>query len=152
MMGEAITEKLWLEEVGPGNWRVKLKVKEEQKEYVAAWDRILARAYAYRDSRSRAYVLYLGEEPVGGALYYDLEEMGAYDFSQFFIDKRYQGRGLGKAACRLVLDKMRQDGRYRKVFLCYIEGNRTAEKLYTDLGFLPTGEVDEDEVVMSMEL
>lgn len=26
------------------------------------------------------------------------------------------------------------------------------EKLYTDFGVLPTGEVDEDEVVMSMEL
>lgn len=152
MMEAAITEKLRLEEAGPENWRVKLKVKEAQKEYVSDWNRILARAYAYRDSRSRAYVLYLGEEPVGGAMYYDLEEAGAYDFSQFFIDERYQGRGLGKAACRLVLDKMRQDGRYRKVILCYIEGNRTAEKLYTDLGFRPTGEADGNEIVMSMEL
>lgn len=147
-----MTGKLRLEEVGPENWRVNLKVKEAQKGYVSDLSNILARAYAYRDSRSKAFILYLGEIPVGTAMYYDLDEWQAYDFSQLLIDERYQGRGYGKEACELVLDKMRQDGKFKKVVLCYIEGNTVAEKMYESLGFRTTGEVDEDEIVMSMEL
>ena len=147
-----MTDHLRLEEVGPENWRVNIKVKEAQRGYVSDLSNILARAYAYRDSRSKAYILYLGEKPVGAAMYYDLDEWQAYDFSQLFIDERYQGMGYGKEACKLVLDHMRQDGKYHKVILCYIEGNTAAEKMYENLGFRATGEVDEDEVIMSMDL
>lgn len=64
--------------------------------------RCRARAYAYRDENSRAYFLYEGETAVGMGLYYDCPELGAYEFSQFFIDQRYQGRGLalpGQSCC-----------------------------------------------------
>lgn len=60
-------------------------------------------------NRSRAFVICDGETPVGIGLYYDCEELQAYDLSQLFIDARYQGRGYGKAATRLVLDAMRTD-------------------------------------------
>lgn len=144
-------EKIHLEEVDPGNWRVDIGVSEAQQHFVSNLSRTLARAYAYRNSRSRAYIVYAEETPVGVAMYYDIEEMQAYDFSQFFIDARYQGRGYGRAACKLVLDEMKQDGRFRKIVLCYIEGNDAAEKMYRSFGFQPTGEVDEDEICMSLE-
>ena len=31
-------------------------------------------------------------------MYYDLDEMQAYNFSQFFIDQQYQGNGYGLEA------------------------------------------------------
>ena len=49
---------LRLETVNPDNWRLKLKVSDAQKSFVADSATMLARAYAYRESRSKAYVIY----------------------------------------------------------------------------------------------
>lgn len=140
-----------LVDVGPDNWRLGLRVSESQKRYVADSAGILARAYAYRDFGSRAFVICDGDTPVGMGLYYDLPDMECYDFSQIFIDERFQGNGYGKAAVNLALEEMRKDGRFSKVDLCYIEGNLAARRLYEELGFVET-EQDGDEIVMEMKL
>ena len=46
---------------------------------------------------------------------------------------------------------MRQDGKYRKVALCYVEGNDVAKRMYEKLGFVET-ERDGDEIVMERPL
>ncbi len=140
-----------LADIDPDNWRLGLKVGEAQKTYVADSAGILARAYAYRNYRSRAFVIYNDELPVGMGLYYDLPELECYDFSQLFIDERYQGQGYGRAAVGMVLEAMKQDGKYGKAVLCYIEGNDAARKLYEQFGFTET-ERDEDEIVMELVL
>lgn len=137
--------------IDPDNWRLGLKVAPSQKTHVADSATLLARAYAYRDYRSRAFVIYDDDTPVGMGLYYDLPELECYDLSQLFIDERYQGRGYGKAATQLVLDAMKQDGKYRKVALCYVEGNEVAKQMYENFGFVET-ERDGDEIVMELVL
>lgn len=141
-----------LEPITPDNWRLGLRVREDQRNFVSDSAGILARAYAYRDSRSQAFIIYSDELPVGMAMYHDWDEADAYDFSQLFIDRRYQGRGFGLEAARLILEKMRQDGKYDKVYLCYIEGDDAAKHLYEKLGFRHTGEVWEDEITMELAL
>nr|MCR5330400.1 GNAT family N-acetyltransferase [Lachnospiraceae bacterium] len=106
----------------------------------------------YRNQRSKAFVIYADNTPVGMALYYDIDECEAYDFSQFFIDSRYQKRGYGITAANMILDMMKKDGRYDKVYLCYIDGNDAARCMYEKLGFKATGEEDEDEIIMVKEL
>ena len=59
--------------------------------------------------------------------------------------------GYGKTATRMALELMRQDGKYDKVVLCYIDGNDAARKLYEDFGFRVTDR-DEDEIIMEMML
>ncbi|MBQ8312414.1 MAG: GNAT family N-acetyltransferase [Clostridia bacterium] len=139
------------EDIDEGNWRIPLQVAESQKNYVANSTVLLARAYAYRNANSRAFLIYDDETPVGMGLYHDCPELEAYDLSQLFIDERYQGRGYGKAATCMVLDAMRQDGRYSKVVLCYLEDNEIAKQLYTQLGFVEIDR-DEDEIIMEMNL
>ena len=140
-----------LVDITPDNWRLKLQVSEAPKTYVAGSAVLLARAYAYREWRSRAFVVCDDETPVGMGLYYDCPERNAYDFSQFFIDERYQGKGYGKAAAKAVLEAMKQDGKYDKTVLCYIEGNEAARKLYESSGFVEIDR-DEDEIIMELEL
>ena len=140
-----------LVDIDPGNWRLKLEVAESQKHYVANSSVMLARAYAYRYQRSRAFVIYDDETPVGMGLYYDLPDLGCYDLSQIFIDHRYQGKGYGKAATKVVLEAMKQDGKYTKVDLCYIEGNDAAKNLYESFGFVEIDR-DEDEIIMELQL
>ena len=141
-----------LEDVTPDNWTEELKVSKEQERYVSDDMKILARAYAFRNQRSYACIICNDDEPVGMALYYDCDELQAYDFSQLFIDERYQGRGFGKEAAKLILDRMKRDGKYSEVVLCYIEGNEAAKEMYEKLGFYHTGEADEDEIVMRKKL
>lgn len=140
-----------LMDIDPGNWRSGLQVSQSQTHYVANSAVMLARAYAYRKQRSRAFIICADETPVGMGLYYDLPEMECYDFSQIFIDERYQGQGYGKEAIKLVLDTMKADGKYNKVTLCYIDGNETAKKLYESFGFVETDR-DEDEIIMELLL
>ena len=140
-----------LVDIDSSNWRIPLRVSKEQEAYVANSTTILARAYAYRNSRSRALLIYEDETPVGMVLYYDEESLGAYVFSEIFIDGQFQGNGYGRAATKLVLDNMKKDGKYSKVILCYIEGNDAAKKLYEGFGFIEV-ERDDDEVIMELEL
>ena len=140
-----------LVDIDPGNWRLGLTVSESQKNYVSDSYAMLARAYAYREQRSKAFVIYNDETPVGMGLYYDLTELDCFDLSQLFIDERYQGRGYGKAATQLILDAMKQDGKYNKVDLCYIEGNDAAKNLYEQFGFVEIDR-DENEIILELKL
>ena len=138
-------------DIDPSNWRSGLQVAQSQKHYVADSAVMLARAYAYRKQRSRAFIICADETPVGMGLYYDLPDMACYDFSQFMIDERYQGKGYGKEAVKTVLDAMKADGKYHKVVLCYFEGNEAAKKLYESFGFTETDR-EEDEIMMELLL
>ena len=141
-----------LETVTPDNWRLGLKVSEKQKGFVSDDMKLLARAYAYRGNRSKAFIIYNDDIPVGMALYYDCEEINAFDFSQLFIDERCQGKGFGTEAARQIIEMMKNDGKYDKVALCYIDGNEAAKNMYTKLGFYPNGESDGNEIVMERKL
>lgn len=141
-----------LETINPDNWRIGLRVSEAQRNFVSDDMRLLARAYAYRENRSNAFVIYHDAIPVGMALYYDCDELNAFDFSQLFIDERYQGKGYGTEAAKQILDRMKHDSKFDKVVLCYIEGNEAAKRMYEKLGFHLTGERDEDEIVMEKML
>ena len=140
-----------LVDIDPGNWRLGLTVSESQKNYVSDSYAMLARAYAYREQRSRAFVIYDNETPVGMGMYHDCPDLDAFDLSQIFIDERYQRKGYGKAATKLVLDAMKQDGKYSKAILCYIEGNNAAKDLYESFGFVEI-DSDEDEIIMELTL
>ena len=102
--------------IDSGNWRVPLKVSKSQETYVANSTTILARAYAYRDSRSRAFLIYEDDTPIGMVLYHDEELLDAYIFSEMFIDEQFQGKGYGRVATELVLGNMKKDGNIARSF------------------------------------
>lgn len=142
---------LRLTNVDEDNWMTDLGVAPGQKEYVLNPMGILARAYAYRNSGSRAFLIQDDDTPIGMALRCDYPELESYELNQFFIDERYQGQGYGKAAMRLILEEMRREGKYRKVVLWYIDGNDAAKNLYEHLGFTKTGSI-QDEIGMTLNL
>lgn len=139
--------------ISPDNWRLDLAVSAQQVGHVAPPERILARAYAYRQYQSQALVITVSDKPIGMLLYHDLPEAKAYDLSQFFIDQRYQGQGYGKEAMTLLLERLKREGRYEQVMLCYTKGNQAARNFYRHFGFeiLPFQE-DDEEIVMTLSL
>ena len=113
-----------------------LEVTEEQKNFVCNSLVMLARAWLHRKLRPRVFNVYANDTPVGMGMYLDDPEKNAYDFCQLFIDRRYQGKGYGKAAVSLVLDAMKEEGKYEKVSMCYVEGNDASRKLFEQFGFV----------------
>lgn len=142
---------LRLVNVDENNWRIPVKVRECQKKEVAGRMELLARAYAYRNKGSRAFFIFEEEKPIGMGLYYEDIESERYVLSQFFIDEKYQNKGHGKTAMEKILEEMRREGKYQKVYLCYIEGNEIARKMYEKLGFRYKDR-EKDEILLEIDL
>ena len=125
-----------LEDVNEGNWRIPLAVSDEQKQYVASSTTILARAYAYRNARSRAYIIYNDDTPIGMGLYHDAPEFDAYIFSELFIDERYHGKGYGKEALYLAQKLAIEIWGTKCLYLGTKEANLRAQSIYKATGFV----------------
>lgn len=136
-LGE-ITEENWLEAVA-------IRSGEGQLAFVADPVGILARAYVYRDCRAQVWTVEEDGRVVGLAMVreFDDEPLG-YELQQFLIDCCHQGRGIGTAALDLVLDRLRQEGRWPTVEVCVKKADAPALRVYEKAGFEDSGYVDPD--------
>ena len=133
-----ITEDNWTEAVS-------LSVNESQKRFVASSQGILARGYVYRNCGGRVFLMEDDGTAVGLALVREFtEEPLGYDLQQFMIDARYQNRGYGSQALKLILDELRKEGKYDHVEVCVKKEDADAIRLYERYGFRDSGYVDED--------
>jgi len=121
----------------------KLEVKEEQKKYVGRPIGILARAYAYRNSRAKAQFIQANNQIIGLVMTRDMdEEPSCYELQQLLIDKNHQGKGYGKAALKVILDQCKQERKYDNVQLCVDQEDIVAINVYIALGFVDSGYID----------
>ena len=133
-----ITEDNWLEAAG-------LNVSGKQKNFVAPAVGIIARGYVYRDCNAKVFVIEDGDTVVGLALVREFtDEPLGYDLQQFMIDERFQGRGFGSAALKLILDELKKEGHYDHVEVCVKRDDAVAIGLYEKHGFVDSGYIDED--------
>jgi len=70
---------------------------------------------------------------------------------RLMVDQRFQGRGIGRQAIARVAAHLQQQGR-TQLYTSYVPGEGGPERFYQSLGFVPTGEVDEDEVIAVLAL
>ena len=132
-----------LEKVIGNDYRkfVKLKVKDNQKKFVANNSNIFAKAYAFYNEAT-IYGIYNDDAPVGLALVREYADDNSYIFDQLMIDEKYQRNGYGKKAIELILNDLKNRNKYNKILLCYVEGDEAAKNLYTSFGFEHTGFID----------
>ena len=128
---------------------INLKVKKEQKEFVASNALSLAHAYVALSNNQAVYPfgIYLGNKPVGFIMvgfdaYFLSDEdpdvlKKQYFVWRFMIDKRYQGKGYGKQAFKLAIEfvKTYPAGKANLCWVSYEPTNEAAKKLYVSCGF-----------------
>lgn len=87
-------------------------------------------------------------EPVGFLMWADAINEGTPDpyLWRYLIDRRHQGRGIGSRALELWIEGLRADG-HTTVETSWVPGHGSPEQFYRKAGFVPTGEMDGDEVV-----
>lgn len=128
------------------NWLAirKLAVREDQKAFLDSALGIIARGYIYRANRARVIGIAHEGECIGAALVKDLDdEPACYDLQQFMIDARYQGKGFGTAALKLILSELEAERKYDCVEVCVKKEAAEALRVYEKAGFVDTGYVDE---------
>ena len=130
-----------------------LKLGAGQEAFVSHPIRSLAQAYVYR-TQCQPFGIYQDDVMVGYVMViydYDVPE---YDIWHMMIDASQQGKGYGKAAQAQVLDYIRTKpfGDSSRVALTCHRENLYALRLYEQLGFALTGNADEDEVEMVLQV
>lgn len=129
---------------------IELEVTEEQRQFISTNQHALAEAYIATDEGQDiiTFAIYNEDIMIGFlSMYYD-DGNGNFDYSSYgvfkmMIDKRYQGRGYGKAAVIKVIEFVRTfpRGNAKFVELTYKPENVAAKRIYAALGFVETGKV-----------
>jgi diamine N-acetyltransferase len=127
----------------------KLEVAEDQRGFVAP--NAVSIAEAHYEPKHWMRAIYANGEPAGFALTYEDPGGEGYYVWRFMVAQGFQGRGIGRRAMELLLDRWRGLGA-TEARLSVIPGNRGAIGLYESLGFELTGDEEHGELVMRVEL
>ncbi|MBO6011793.1 MAG: GNAT family N-acetyltransferase [Oscillospiraceae bacterium] len=74
------------------------------------------------------------------------------EICRLMIDRRFQNRGLGTQALRMIVDEVRASRSCSAVILSTDPENARGLHVYHKLGFKETGEMDGDEAILRLEL
>jgi diamine N-acetyltransferase len=134
----------------------RLSVTEGQHRFVAPNAVSLAQALFAPEAWYRA--IYLDEEPVGFVMLSDdslrdpVPERPEIGLWRFMVDAKHQHLGVGRAAMHRILEHVRRKGLFATMSLSYVPDEGSPERFYRSFGFVPTGAMDGDEVVMELAL
>ena len=129
---------------------LRLKVSPQQEQFVA--DNATSIAQAHFEPKAWFRAIYADETPVGFVMLYDDIEKPEYFLWRYMIDGRYQGLGFGRQALLQVIDIVRGRPRATEMLLSYVPAEGSPEPFYAGLGFINTGDVEDGENVMRLEL
>lgn len=113
-----------------------LKVKEGQEHFIETTAQCLKEA----DERSvwRPVGIYDKETLIGFAMYglfMEYPPNGRVWLDRLLIGDSFQGKGYGKAALQLLIQRLWEEYHYPEIYLSLFAGNNCAEHLYRSFGF-----------------
>jgi diamine N-acetyltransferase len=123
---------------------------EPRKNFVATNAVSLAQAHFNKHAWFRA--IYAGKAPVGFVMIVDDAETPEYFLWRFMIGEPYQGRGYGRQAIRRLVEYVRTRPNATELLVSCGEGEGSPKEFYLKQGFVPTGEVMDEETVLRMVL
>lgn len=130
-----------------------LELGPEQHSLVASNAESLEEARSDPDARPRA--VYAGERLIGFLMYDagrpndDPREAHIY---RFMIDRRYQGKGCGRAALAKALDEIRAMPHVSTITIGYMPNNPVAKQFYASFGFAEVGADEDGEMIAELLL
>jgi len=130
---------------------LRLVVAPEQERFVASNAVSIAQAYFQREN-AWFRAICADEAPVGFLMLDDRPAISSYYLWRFMIDRRFQGRGFGRRAIDLLVDHVRCRPGAKVLKVSCVPGVGSPCPFYQKLGFRPTGEIDEGEIVLELIL
>lgn len=133
-----------------GICRLSETLTDPQDLFVAPNALSLAQAHFHQHAWFRA--VYAGKTPVGFILLVDNDEKREYFLWRYMIAAPYQGHGYGRDAIKLLVDYVRTRPGAKELFVSCVPHPQGPYDFYVKCGFVDTGEVEGDEVVLKMAL
>lgn len=135
-----------------------LTVTDEQRSYVASVTVSLRDAVDYPEAKAWYRAVYADDVPVGfvmisdGITSDDPSLLGPYYLWRLLVDHRFQGLGYGTAALDLVVEHVRTRPDAMELLVSHVVGPGSPRAFYERYGFVPTGQIHEDEPVLALPL
>jgi diamine N-acetyltransferase len=125
-----------------------LEVSENQQDFVSPNVFSLAESKFYPEFIPLA--IYAGDMMVGFLMYGrdDLDGELVWTLLRLMVDRRYQRKGYGRAALELFIEQMRLKPDCKALHATVMPGNDVAQNLYTSLGFVEMGDVEDGDLVL----
>jgi len=97
--------------------------------------------------------IYANETPVGFLMTSEVPEDGICFLWRIMIDEHHQGRGYGRRAVELLIQRIRENGNPQSLLTSHLKGDGDASNFYKSLGFDYTGELmDGEDFMMKLDL
>ena len=128
----------------------RLEVAPEQRGFVAP--NAVSIAQAHFEPKAWFRAIYAGEEPVGFVMLSVDTETPAYYLWRFMVAAEHQGKGYGRRALDLVVEWLRDLPGATELLSSYVRGDAGPRDFYLGYGFEETGDVEEGEHVIRLEL
>lgn len=130
---------------------IRLVVTPEQQGFVAPNAVSIAQAHFTPWAWFRA--IYADETPVGFVLLERSDSTHEYSLWRYMIAGEHQAKGYGQRARELVVEDIRSaDPDATELTTSWVPAPGGPEGFYLGFGFVPTGEIDEGEVVGRLDL
>jgi diamine N-acetyltransferase len=141
---------------------LRLRTAPGQEQFVASVKQSLSDALEHPEACARYWGVYDGDEIVGFAMISDnvpqatLDAdptlVGPYFLWRLLIDERHQRRGYGTATLDAVAAYVRSRPNGGALLTSAGQGEGSPQPFYERYGFVPTGDIVEDEVVLRLDL
>jgi len=109
-------------------------------------------AEAHFSDKAWFRAVYADETPVGFVMLYDNPDESEYYLWRFMIGGDHQGKGFGRRAIEQLVDYVQTRPGAKELLTSYVPIEGGAEPFYRKLGFTPTGDVHDGEVVVRRTL
>ena len=131
-----------------------LNVASDQKQYIASNEESWKTAKD-NEKVARPFAIYCDDRIVGFTMFAfddDYEDPNdRYWLWRFMIDEGLQGNGYGTAALQVIIQYFKDHGA-NNIRLSTKETNFNALSIYRKAGFRDTGEMNEEEIVLQLDL
>ena len=121
-----------------------------QKKFVASNAQSTAQAYFNKHFWFRA--IYADDTPVEFIMLYDDPDEPVYFLWRLMIAGPYQGLRFGEKAIQLLIDYVRSRPDAKELLVSCEEGEGSPEGFYRKLGFVRTGKMQDNEIILSLAL
>jgi diamine N-acetyltransferase len=131
-----------------------LKVAKEQMQYIASNEESWNAAKENEDV-ARPFAIYCDGKMVGFTMFaFDEEYEDPFDrywLWRLMIDENMQGNGYGTEALKVIIQYFKDHGA-NNIRLSTKETNTGALSMYRKAGFMDTGEMNDEEIVLKLDL
>ncbi|KKK44865.1 hypothetical protein LCGC14_1162910 [marine sediment metagenome] len=153
--------KITIRPVDHSNWKdvINLKVKKNQEKYIALNVTSIAHSKIYEDHFNLA--INCQEQVIGYILYFHTldrinlipdhlkQDDGSYtEIVRFMIDEKYQRKGIGSKALKLLLGYLHHNHGSTTIWTSYIKENIISGNIFKKAGFHEAGIEEKEEFVL----